>query len=167
MPGRVILDHLAFVEAFPELNNPLHSKAREKDDENEQTIEELLSPANVWTLSSKITMPRGDLWSWIDKKGYHPTDAHALLCPASSVGYSLAQKDWGYFDIDLLEDVDWAPNACQGLEIHPTQKEMLKDLIMEHHAKPWSNEIASMKGEGLIFLLYGPPGCGKTLTAGE
>lgn len=167
MPGRVILDHLAFTEAFPELTRPLHNKACADIEENEHTIKELLCPSKAWILSSQVTIPAGDIWNWIDKKGYHPTQAQALLCPATSVGYSLAQKNWGYFDIDLLDDVDWTLSPTRELEIPLAQKEMLKDLIMEHHSKPWSSEIASGKGEGLIFLLCGPPGCGKTLTAGE
>ena len=167
MPGRIILDHLAFVEAFPELNSPLHNKAREHGEDSAQIIQESLGPADVWKISSQITLPHGDLWRCFEKKGYNPTPAQALLCPASSPGYSLTQNDWGYFDIDLLKDVEWAPNPIKELEIDPIQKEMLKDLIMDHHSKAWSNEVVPGKGEGLIFLLYGPPGCGKTLTAGE
>ena len=169
MPGRVILDHRAFVEAFPELSSPLHVKERENGENSARHTEEPL-PLNLssfWKISDKITLPRGDLWTCLEMKDYNPTDAQALLCPASSPGYNLIKKDWGYFDIDLLEDIVWAVNPLNELEIDSLRKEILKDLIMEHHSKPWSNEIVSGKGEGLIFLLGGPPGCGKTLTAGE
>ena len=167
MPGRLIIDHVAFIEAFPELNKPLHNKGREHGEHNGQTTEESLDSAEVWKISSQITLPQGDLWRCFEKKDYSPTPAQALLCPASSPGYSLAQNDWGYFDIDLLKAIEWIPDPLKELEIDPIQKDLLKDLLIEHHSKLWSNEIVPGKGEGLIFLLHGPPGCGKTLTAGE
>lgn len=33
--------------------------------------------------------------------------------------------------------------------------------------KPWSPDFVKGKGEGLIFLLHGKPGVGKTYTAGN
>ncbi len=156
------------MEAFPELSSPLHGKERENEEDGENAAQHIEGPFNLasfWKISDKITLPRGDLWTCFEKKDYSPTDAQALLCPASSPGYNLVKKDWGYFDIDLLEDIVWALNPLNELEIDPLRKEILRDLIMEHHSKPWSNDIVSGKGEGLIFLLGGPPGCGKTLTA--
>ncbi|KAH8681802.1 hypothetical protein BX600DRAFT_447332 [Xylariales sp. PMI_506] len=165
MPGRVILDYLAFMEAFPELSKPLHNKPSENSEEKLPVFEELSNHSNVWEISSEISIPRGGLWGCCPKKNYRPTPAQALLCPASSPGYSLAQKDWGYFDVDLLREVEWAENPIQDLEINSAQRDILLDLIIQHHSNPWSQDIVSRKGEGLIFLLYGPPGCGKTLTA--
>ncbi len=34
-------------------------------------------------------------------------------------------------------------------------------------SKPWSADFVAGKGSGLIFLLHGKPGVGKTLTAGN
>ena len=76
-------------------------------------------------------------------------------------------ENWGYFDVDKLKDTEWIPNPTEGLNVDLELKDLLKDLIMDHCSGASSSEIASGKGEGLIFLLYGPPGCGKTLTAGE
>jgi hypothetical protein len=167
MPGRVILDHLAFVEAFPELKGPLHAKVHEQGDASALIVDDSPDSCDTWEISSQITLPHGDLWTSYEKKGYSPTPAQALLCPALSPGYSVAHNDWGYFDIDLLEDLKWSPEPLKELEIDFNRKEILKDLIMDHQSKSWSNETVPGKGEGLIFLLYGPPGCGKTLTAGE
>lgn len=167
LPGRVILDHLAFGEAFPELNRPLYNKAHKYGEDVGQRDVVSSDPTNAWKISSRRTVSREGLWRTSKKDGYIPTDAQALLCPASSPGYSLDQKDWGYFNIDLLRDVHWIPNPIDELEMDDIQKKNLKDLILDHYSKAWSNEIVPGKGEGLIFLLHGPPGCGKTLTAGK
>jgi len=166
MPGRVILDYLAFVDAFPDLRCPLHNKKRRTSEKSAHVTGSVI-PADVWKISSQKTLSRGDLWQCFDKQVYNKTDAQALLCPALSPGYSLVKKEWAYFDIDLLEAVEWAPNPLRELEMGTERKYLLRDLIMEHSSKPQSNGIVSGKGEGLIFLLYGPPGCGKTLTAGK
>ncbi len=166
MPGRVILDHLAFAEAFrnsADLFTPRKAKRRR---EVNKSLTPLVLPI-LWKISSKITLQRGDLWGSFEKKDYEPTDAHALLCPASSAGYNLNKKEWGYFDIDLLEEVQWAPGALQRLEINQVRKGILKDLIMEHHSKPQSNEIIPGKGGGVDISPLRAPGCGKTLTAGK
>src|ERR1700753_1402053 len=99
MPGRIILDHQAFVEAFPELDKPIHRKASFHATNDVQTVEESFNHDDFWMVTSQITLSRRDRWKYCDKEGYKPTPTQALLCPAVSAGYSLAQKDWGYFDI--------------------------------------------------------------------
>jgi len=166
MPGRVILDYLAFADAFPELRNSLRNKKRRTNEKSSNdTRSEICN--NSWKISSQVTLSRGDLWQCFDKQDYEWTEEQLLLCPGFSPGYSLVKKEWAYFDIDLLEDVKWALNPLEDLEIGTEWKDLLRDLIMAHDSKPKSNGIISGKGEGLIFLLYGPPGCGKTLTAGK
>ncbi|KAH8586806.1 P-loop containing nucleoside triphosphate hydrolase protein, partial [Bisporella sp. PMI_857] len=50
------------------------------------------------------------------------------------------------------------------LVLEPDVKELIRRMISSHNP---SREVdfVSRKGRGLIFLLQGPPGCGKTLTA--
>lgn len=172
MSGRVILDYNAFIQAFSALSMPLHSEGVSTSGDGND--DEVASPDGVagtasssWKLSSKITIPQAGIWSCHDQEIFELTPAQALLCPALSVGYSLQQKEWGYFDVDLLNDVAWAEEPVQRLEIPELHKDVLMDLIMEHNTKPVDTSVAAGKGEGLLFLLSGPPGCGKTLTAGK
>jgi len=166
MPGRVILDYSAFVDAFPELRSPLYNKKHRIDEKSAHVIGPDM-PADAWKISSRISLPRGDLWKCFDEQGYNCTAAQALLCSAFSPGYSLVNKQWAYFDIDLLKPIEWPLNPLRELEISHEWKLLLKDIILEHFSKPESDGVISEKGEGRIFLLYGPPGCGKTLTAGK
>lgn len=54
-----------------------------------------------------------------------------------------------------------------------TLKALIKSFIrVDRHGdeikKPqWAADFIRGKGSGLIFLLHGPPGVGKTCTAGE
>ncbi|KAH7032677.1 P-loop containing nucleoside triphosphate hydrolase protein [Microdochium trichocladiopsis] len=168
LSGRIILDHHAFMRAFPALGNPLYSSGSSEgaeDDQDAALSNNAPSPADLWTLSSKITIYRLGLWSFFDRQDFKPTDAQALLCPGTSLGYSLQGKEWGYFDVDLLNNVEWAKDPLGKLEVPQIQKDMLLDLITDHNTKSVGMDVAAGKGEGLIFLLCGPPGCGKTLTA--
>lgn len=171
MSGRVILDYNSFIQAFSALSMPLHS---ENVSTSEDRSDDVISPdgtaeaaSSSWRLSSKFTIPQNGIWSCHDQETFELTPAQALLCPGLSVGYSLQQKEWGYFDVDLLDDVEWAEEPVRRLEIPELHKDVLMDLIMEHNTKPVDTSVAAGKGEGLLFLLSGPPGCGKTLTAGK
>lgn len=75
--------------------------------------------------------------------------------------------------VDNMKEVNWNDQAFQQLVLHPPTKKMIKALI-EIRASPGGIEkimkrqdIISGKGQGLIMLLHGGPGTGKTLTAGK
>jgi hypothetical protein len=97
-------------------------------------------------------------------------DLQALLSPGMIPGYSLLNKFWGYFHLydPYLSSIEWKENPIHELQIEPKHKLLLGDLIAQHGIKKASmNDIVPGKGNGLIILLHGLPGCGKTLTAGK
>jgi SpoVK/Ycf46/Vps4 family AAA+-type ATPase len=65
-----------------------------------------------------------------------------------------------------LREVVWSDEAFERLVINEKQKTLIHTLIRQHSAQttPFDDVIIG-KGKGLIGLLYGNPGCGKTLTA--
>lgn len=98
------------------------------------------------------------------------TDDEALLCPGNVRGFALADKCWADFRIDNLEDIKWNQEAYSRLEMDDEYKHVIRALVEAHrkHSKPDSEEfddIIAGKGLGLVFLLQGDPGLGKTLTA--
>lgn len=87
-------------------------------------------------------------------------------------GFSFAVKRWGIALVDGLSDVHFNRQAFEQLVLPPGRKRLIEALVV-HSADPDGGgsaagggaDLISGKGEGSIFLLHGPPGVGKTLTA--
>ncbi|KAF6802117.1 AAA family [Colletotrichum sojae] len=118
-------------------------------------------------------------------------DEQYLLCPPRVLGYVLQQKQWAQLQVTILESPKeeheaWVSRLklADDVDITKTKKEenttkaFLLNLVRSHastrvrksHAdeendKLEVNDIISGKGKGLVILLYGPPGVGKTSTA--
>ena len=98
---------------------------------------------------------------------YTISDKQALLTPARVRGFSLTKKTWAFFLLDHISEVKWNHDAFASLEIEPKTKRNLEALVKSHSSHdPIFDDIITDKGKGLIMLLYGAPGTGKTLTAG-
>ncbi|QYS94438.1 AAA domain-containing protein [Trichoderma simmonsii] len=82
-------------------------------------------------------------------------------------GYCLRNKIWGAFAVPRLCDVTWDTSILDSVEIDPTRKSFLQTLVESHVASNMDSfdDIVKDKGKGLVGLLCGPPGVGKTLTA--
>jgi ATP-dependent 26S proteasome regulatory subunit len=96
------------------------------------------------------------------------TDEQALLSPARIRGFALNEKIWCFFLVDKVKSIEWSEQAFEKLSLEEQTKGALKALVETHKdmTEEYDHDIAG-KGKGLIFLLYGPPGSGKTLTAGK
>ena len=91
-----------------------------------------------------------------------PHDMLEMVWP-SVVGFSLSAKGWGDVLVDGLEDIQWQEDIFDCLVLPEKRKMMVKALV--RHSTNSFQDLVQGKGEGTIFLLYGPPGVGKTLTA--
>jgi hypothetical protein len=88
-----------------------------------------------------------------------------LLCPPYEFGFSLSRKEWCRFFIDYLRDVKWKENPWQSLIIGDQERLVLKSLVTSHTYPNNPRDQTQQKGKGLVILLHGTPGSGKTLTA--
>ncbi|KAH9897321.1 P-loop containing nucleoside triphosphate hydrolase protein [Xylariomycetidae sp. FL2044] len=87
------------------------------------------------------------------------------LCPPFTVGYSLSRKQWGRFLVDNMTEVAWNPKAWDPLVLPDKEKLLLRSLITSHQYSENPRDHMQQKGKGLVVLLHGTPGSGKTLTA--
>lgn len=77
--------------------------------------------------------------------------------------YSFRCKEWGRIEVDGLTDVRWRDEAFKSLVLDEEKKEMVAALV--EHSSGSFEDLIEGKGGGCVFLLHGPPGQGKTLTA--
>lgn len=97
-----------------------------------------------------------------------PSDDY-IICSKLVPGFALPRKRWFWFDIDLVEEIVFNTAAFENLVLEPERKWVLSSLV-QSQMKSTTREFDSIipgKGRGLIILLHGPPGVGKTLTAGK
>ncbi|KAK0625594.1 Lon protease-like protein [Lasiodiplodia hormozganensis] len=99
--------------------------------------------------------------------GSVPDDSFLLLLPATILGFGLHDKKWITLIVDKIKDIEWNSRAFGKLVLGHQKKEIIKALVTVHVAsgKKPTTDIIEGKGNGLIMLLHGSPGTGKTLTA--
>jgi len=89
-----------------------------------------------------------------------------LICAAWINGYSFARKTWVQMSIPFLTEVEWNDVAFEKLVIDDNRRKLIYGLVKAHrHEKGGLDDIVQNKGRGLVGLLAGSPGVGKTLTA--
>jgi len=95
------------------------------------------------------------------------TDEQRLLCSSIVRGFSFAEKLWLEFSVDQLSPIQWNEKCFDQLVLPKTQKHLVQALVSEHTQSSENafDDVIKGKGRGLIFVLHGPPGVGKTLTA--
>ncbi|KAK7911263.1 hypothetical protein PG985_013744 [Apiospora marii] len=88
-----------------------------------------------------------------------------MLCPPQTQGYSLSKKCWCQFYVDSIGEVRWQADAWDKLILGDKEKLVLRSLVTSHQYSDQARDQMLQKGKGLVMLLHGTPGSGKTLTA--
>ncbi|KAK6849450.1 hypothetical protein PG995_013283 [Apiospora arundinis] len=88
-----------------------------------------------------------------------------MLCPPQTLGYSLSKKTWCQLFVDSIDEVEWQPDAWDSLILGEKEKLVLRSLVTSHQYSDRARDQMLQKGKGLVMLLHGAPGSGKTLTA--
>lgn len=97
------------------------------------------------------------------------SDEEIMTCYLYLPGYSLELKAWGLFNVANITEVAYNDNAFKALVLPENQKKLISSLLQrqDHQRDDEFDDLIRGKGKGLIFLLHGPPGVGKTYTAGS
>ncbi|EFX04252.1 aaa family ATPase [Grosmannia clavigera kw1407] len=153
--GTVVVDFKSYLEYQPESAERLGSMA---------------------PIGSSVTCSCGECrarfealyrYSWDKaKKETALSDDQYMMLPPRVLGYSLEQKRWVHLDIDRLKQLAKADskNFDEKLMLHDDNKKLIKNSVKAHGSQNVVDYTPN-KGKGLILLLWGVPGVGKTLTA--
>jgi len=107
-----------------------------------------------------------------DQLGDQWEELQRLLCPPRVLGYVLKDKQWAQLAVDSLYEIEAARPETVLAQLHLAKgtkgkesKELLLQLV-QNHGKDGGviEDLVAEKGKGLVFLLYGEPGVGKTST---
>jgi hypothetical protein len=94
------------------------------------------------------------------------TTEQKMICSPLVRGYSLKTKLWLNFFVNSVQEISWNSGAFERLVLPPQQKELILGFTeSQKDYKEAFDDVIEGKGRGMILLLTGPPGVGKTLTA--
>ena len=104
-----------------------------------------------------------------------PSETSLLLMPPDIHGFYLNEKKWIKIFVDGVHPVAWNKKAYERLVLPPQTKDLVRALVTVRTSQRGvkqglgvagkRTDITNGKGNGLIMLLHGGPGTGKTLTA--
>lgn len=112
-----------------------------------------------------------------------PEEPFALVLPATVRGYGFHNKKWSMYSnyttsrffntvaawlsVKHIRDISWDKETFNNrLVLAEDKKELMRALVTVHIGKSSvKTDFMEGKGNGLIILLHGGPGTGKTLTA--
>ena len=113
-------------------------------------------------------MPIDGAFADEDDAAKHPplTTEQKLICSPLLRGYSLKNKLWLNFFVNCLKDIEWQTDAFDRLVLPKNQKELILGFTeSQRKFRDTFDDVIEGKGKGMIILLCGPPGVGKTLTS--
>lgn len=94
------------------------------------------------------------------------TDDQKLICTHLLRGYSLKEKLWLNLFVNAVQGINFNTRAFESLVLPESQKELILGFTATQQAyRNTFDDVIEGKGRGIILLLCGPPGVGKTLTA--
>ncbi|KAF4460340.1 AAA family ATPase [Fusarium albosuccineum] len=89
-----------------------------------------------------------------------------MLLPPMTYGFNLQEKRWVSLSVEKIEPAKWNKKAFDRLVLDSKTKDLIYALVDVQTSKDKKmDDIIAGKGNGLIILLHGSPGTGKTLTA--
>ncbi|KAF2104080.1 P-loop containing nucleoside triphosphate hydrolase protein, partial [Rhizodiscina lignyota] len=99
-----------------------------------------------------------------------------FLCTRSIIGFVLKIRSWQRLDVGYFSEPKFKVSMIDDLVIQKETRDLIKSLARKYTRVDtatdggsshdlWSADSVQGKGEGMIFLLHGKPGVGKTYTA--
>jgi SpoVK/Ycf46/Vps4 family AAA+-type ATPase len=108
---------------------------------------------------------KGDLPESAFESDTPPEDPFVLLLPPTMKGFKMHDKKWVDLDVARVSDVTWNTQAFKSLVADAETKDLIEALVRNKLETQQATDLIDGKGNGLIILLHGGPGTGKTFTA--
>lgn len=93
------------------------------------------------------------------------TDEHLIFATKTIPIFSLQDKQFYSVDVDNIHDIKFNDKVFDQLVLPAAQKELVRVLVQNHSKGASFDDFVEGKGKGLVSVLHGPPGVGKTMTA--
>ncbi|KAJ5168141.1 uncharacterized protein N7482_003735 [Penicillium canariense] len=123
-------------------------------------------PEGYYFHNSSSDLNRPLVWSEDELSRNSLSDDQLLTCASWINGFSLSSKTWCQLAVTSLTNIKWNNLAFERLVLEETRRELIHGLVKAHGKDEAAfDDIVENKGKGLIALLTGSPGVGKTLTA--
>ena len=169
--SRIIIDCDAHNRFLP--NNAVHFNALGKpvDEDSQSKVSEDSDRESLYENSENdgnfIYTPQDGDDTYGAKPGHRPLTAKELLLAVPYVrGYAIKTKKWLIFFVDQVQPITFSENAFSSLVLPHQQKDLIQAFVSSQvKYKDTFDDVIAGKGRGMIMLLSGPPGVGKTLTA--
>ncbi|KAG5655194.1 hypothetical protein KAF25_010928 [Fusarium avenaceum] len=101
-----------------------------------------------------------------EKQVNNLNEKQLLLCNSKVKGYPLKTKIWGIFEVDDIGDITWNDDAFSNLVLPSGYRDLVTSFVEGQATDAATfDDIIQGKGLGIVILLVGSPGTGKTLTA--
>lgn len=124
---------------------------------------------------SAVTVRQHDPWPETLSPHSEPDKLSLTVMPHVVHGFYLTEKQWVCLNVEGVHDIKWNKTAYDRLVIADETKELIRALVAVRKSQRGVKhglggagkrvDIIAGKGNGLIMLLHGGPGTGKSLTA--
>jgi AAA+ superfamily predicted ATPase len=141
------------------------SVADAQEAEEERYIVDLETFKKLHPFSPSVISGRDDLGTEMMNSPNPPNKEFLMLLPSEVKGFNLREKKWHDLEVDRIHEVPWNKKAFDNLVLPEKTKKIIRALVTKKLAAEKSTDLIKGKGNGLIILLHGGPGTGKTLTA--
>lgn len=112
------------------------------------------------------------------RRDYELNDEDLMLLPKRIFAYALRERKFVMIDLNLLKDIERNVTGFRNLQIPDAYKDIVRGLVSAHFdtkelerrlltcgSASINQDLVQGKGKGLVMLLHGAPGVGKTATA--